>query len=122
MSLKKLESIGRYIFKNQQQHFSTGMTRSSTCLHSSISSDHSISKQIISDTGVNNIKEHIFSVAPMMEYTDTHMRRLYRMISKKSILYTEMITTNTLVRTDDPYRYLEASFPVEEPLVLQLGQ
>eukprot|EP00596_Hydrurales_sp_CCMP1899_P008911 CAMPEP_0119051404 /NCGR_PEP_ID=MMETSP1177-20130426/73030_1 /TAXON_ID=2985 /ORGANISM="Ochromonas sp, Strain CCMP1899" /LENGTH=345 /DNA_ID=CAMNT_0007030591 /DNA_START=381 /DNA_END=1418 /DNA_ORIENTATION=+ len=32
-----------------------------------------------------------------------------------------MITTNTLVRTEDPYRYLEADFTEEEPLVLQLG-
>ena len=33
----------------------------------------------------------------------------------------EMITTNTLVRTSEPERYLEANFGVEEPLVLQLG-
>ena len=32
-----------------------------------------------------------------------------------------MITTNTLVRTSEPERYLEANFGVEEPLVLQLG-
>jgi tRNA-dihydrouridine synthase A len=70
---------------------------------------------------VNNILQHKFSVAPMMEYTDTHMRRLHRMISAESVLYTEMITTNTLVRCDEPARYLEADFPAEEPLVLQLG-
>ena len=32
-----------------------------------------------------------------------------------------MITTNTLVRTSEPERYLESNFAVEEPLVLQLG-
>lgn len=70
---------------------------------------------------VENIKQHVFSVAPMMEYTDRHMRRLHRLISAESVLYTEMITTNTLVRCEDPYRYLEADFTEEEPLVLQLG-
>ena len=50
-----------------------------------------------------------------------HMRTLHRMISKEAVLYTEMITTNTLVRTMDPERYLESNFAIEEPLVLQLG-
>ena len=50
-----------------------------------------------------------------------HMRTLHRMISKETVLYTEMITTNTLVRTSEPERYLESNFAIEEPLVLQLG-
>ena len=32
-----------------------------------------------------------------------------------------MITTNTLVRTSEPERYLAANFGIEDPLVLQLG-
>ena len=52
---------------------------------------------------------------------DMHMRTLHRLISKETVLYTEMITTNTLVRTSEPERYLESNFAVEEPLVLQLG-
>ena len=32
-----------------------------------------------------------------------------------------MITTNTLVRTADPERFLEANFNIEDPIVLQLG-
>jgi tRNA-dihydrouridine synthase A len=70
---------------------------------------------------VHNDAQHLFSVAPMMEYTDVHMRHLWRLLSAESVLYTEMITTNTLVRCDDPARYLEANFAHEEPLVLQLG-
>ena len=34
---------------------------------------------------------------------------------------TEMITTNTLVRTNEPERYLESNFNIEDPIVLQLG-
>ena len=32
-----------------------------------------------------------------------------------------MITTNTLVRTQDPERFLESNFNIEDPIVLQLG-
>ena len=32
-----------------------------------------------------------------------------------------MITTNTLVRTNEPERYLESNFNIEDPIVLQLG-
>ena len=70
---------------------------------------------------VENIDQHIFSVAPMMDYTYAYQRYLQRLISAESVLYTEMITANTLTRTDMPERYLEAAFDVEEPLVLQLG-
>ena len=90
----------------------------STTIHH-VHSAHTSPDPLIKD--VNNIQQHTFSVAPMMEYTDTHMRRLYRMLSAESVLYTEMITTNTLVRCEQPERYLEADFAAEEPLVLQLG-
>ena len=94
-------------------------SKSTTIQHHHVHSAHTSHEPLIRD--VNNIQQHTFSVAPMMEYTDTHMRRLYRMLSAESVLYTEMITTNTLVRCDEPERYLEADFAAEEPLVLQLG-
>lgn len=63
-----------------------------------------------------------FSAAPMMEYTDAHQRKLMRLISRHSVLYTEMVTTNALVRNEeDPRRFLECDFDVEQPVVLQLG-
>ena len=33
-----------------------------------------------------------FSVAPMMDYTDRHFRHLFRLLSRESVLYTEMVT------------------------------
>jgi len=57
----------------------------------------------------------------MMEYTDMHQRHFMRLLSKHCTLYTEMVTANALVRCDDPVRFLEAEFGVEEPVVLQLG-
>lgn len=36
------------------------------------------------------------SLAPMMEYTDRHFRHLVRLISSKTLLYTEMVAANAL--------------------------
>lgn len=42
----------------------------------------------------------LFSVAPMMEWTDHHYRTLARIISKHAWLYTEMIATETIVHQE----------------------
>ena len=58
----------------------------------------------------------------MMEYTDRHQRYLFGLVSEKSVLYTEMVTTNALVHCEpDVHRFLESDFHRPNPLVLQLG-
>ncbi|MBM5786007.1 MAG: tRNA dihydrouridine(20/20a) synthase DusA, partial [Cyanobacteria bacterium K_DeepCast_35m_m1_288] len=37
-----------------------------------------------------------FSVAPMMDYTDRHFRVLMRQITRRSLLYTEMVVAQAL--------------------------
>ncbi|MDJ0689556.1 MAG: tRNA dihydrouridine(20/20a) synthase DusA [Xenococcaceae cyanobacterium MO_188.B32] len=59
------------------------------------------------------------SVAPMMERTDRHFRYLMRKITRYTLLYTEMITTQAIVH-GDRHKLLDFS-PEEKPLVLQLG-
>ncbi|MDJ0633991.1 MAG: tRNA dihydrouridine(20/20a) synthase DusA [Xenococcaceae cyanobacterium MO_188.B29] len=59
------------------------------------------------------------SVAPMMDRTDRHFRYLMRKITRYTLLYTEMITTQAIVHGDRP-KLLDFS-PEEKPLVLQLG-
>ena len=61
------------------------------------------------------------SVAPMMDYTDRHQRYLHRLISRQSVVYTEMVTANAILRTSDLDRQLLANIPFEDPIVLQLG-
>ena len=67
-----------------------------------------------------------FSVAPMMDYTDRHFRHLFRLLSKESVLYTEMVTANTLVddhgspRHGSGDRWL-AHDDAQEKTILQLG-
>ena len=40
-----------------------------------------------------------FCVAPMMGYTTPHARKLYRILSKRSFLFTEMIPSKTLLHS-----------------------
>lgn len=59
------------------------------------------------------------SVAPMMDWTDRHCRYLHRLLSRSSLLYTEMITAPALVR-GNALHLLDHS-PAEHPVALQLG-
>jgi len=60
-----------------------------------------------------------FSIAPMMEYTDRHERYFLRLISRRALLYTEMITAEAVIH-GDVQRLLGFS-PAEHPVALQLG-
>ena len=60
-----------------------------------------------------------FSVAPMMDWTTRHYRYLARILSRRALLYTEMVTTGALIHGDTE-RFLRHD-PAEYPLALQLG-
>lgn len=59
------------------------------------------------------------SVAPMMDRTDRHYRYLVRRITRQTLLYTEMVTTQAILRRADPR--LLAYHADEHPISLQLG-
>lgn len=59
------------------------------------------------------------SVAPMMDWTDRHFRFMMRQITKRTLLYTEMVTAQAVVFGDA--ERLLAFNPEEKPLILQLG-
>jgi tRNA-dihydrouridine synthase A len=59
------------------------------------------------------------SVAPMMDWTDRHCRYFYRLLSKNTQLYTEMITAKAILN-GDKNRLLDFNAG-ENPLTLQLG-
>ena len=58
-------------------------------------------------------------VAPMLDWTDRHYRYFARHITQHTWLYTEMVTTGTLLHGDVP-RHLRFD-PIESPIALQLG-
>ena len=61
----------------------------------------------------------LVSIAPMMDWSDHHCRFFWRLLTKETLLYTEMITTGALIHGDRE-RFLH--FNTEEhPVALQLG-
>ena len=60
-----------------------------------------------------------FCVAPMMEWTDRHCRHFLRLISRRTFLYTEMVTAEAVLYGNRE-RVLGFS-PEEHPVGLQLG-
>jgi tRNA-dihydrouridine synthase A len=60
-----------------------------------------------------------FSVAPMMDWTDRHCRFFHRLLTRRALIYTEMITTAAIVHGDRAR--LLGYDPAEHPVALQLG-
>ncbi|MET0605006.1 MAG: tRNA dihydrouridine(20/20a) synthase DusA [Beijerinckiaceae bacterium] len=60
-----------------------------------------------------------FSVAPMMDWTDRHCRFFHRLMSRRMLLYTEMLTTGAVIHGDR--ERLLGFDPAEHPVALQLG-
>ncbi|WP_291844523.1 tRNA dihydrouridine(20/20a) synthase DusA [Bradyrhizobium sp.] len=59
------------------------------------------------------------SVAPMMDWTDRHCRVFHRLLTRRSRLYTEMLTTGAILHGD---RVRLLGFDASEhPVALQLG-
>ncbi len=59
------------------------------------------------------------AVAPMLDRTDRHCRYFLRLLSRHTLLYTEMATTAAVLHGDRAR--LLAYHPTEHPLALQLG-
>ncbi|WP_444718808.1 tRNA dihydrouridine(20/20a) synthase DusA [Paucibacter hankyongi] len=55
----------------------------------------------------------------MLDWTDKHCRYFHRLLTRKTRLYTEMVTTGALLHGDQP-RHLDFN-PEEHPVALQLG-
>ncbi|NNC22827.1 tRNA dihydrouridine(20/20a) synthase DusA [Salinisphaera sp. USBA-960] len=58
-------------------------------------------------------------VAPMMAWTTAHQRYFMRQITRRALLYTEMVTTGALLY--GPRERALAINPIEHPVALQLG-
>jgi len=60
-----------------------------------------------------------FSVAPMMDWTDTACRRIHRLLSRHALLYTEMVTAQAVIHGNR--ERLIGFDAMEHPVALQLG-
>ncbi len=60
-----------------------------------------------------------FCVAPMMGYTTPYARKLYRILSKNSFLFSEMIATKSLIHSKSRENIIDNDF--NNPVALQVG-
>jgi tRNA-dihydrouridine synthase A len=68
---------------------------------------------------MQQIQAHRFCVAPMMDWTDSHCRVLHRLLTRRALLFTEMVTADAVLRGD---RKRLLGFDLcEHPVALQLG-
>src|SRR5450631_202194 len=68
---------------------------------------------------LKNQLSHRFAVAPMMEWTDRHCRFFHRLLTRRALIYTEMLTTGAILRGDRARLLGFDAF--EHPVALQLG-
>lgn len=64
--------------------------------------------------------DRTFSVAPMMDWTTHDYRAFARTLTRRALLYTEMVTTGAILHGSPRERFLGYD-EVEHPLALQLG-
>ncbi|MFL5050591.1 MAG: tRNA dihydrouridine(20/20a) synthase DusA [Xanthobacteraceae bacterium] len=65
------------------------------------------------------MKPHRFCVAPMMDWTDRHCRFFHRLLTRRALIYTEMVTTGAVLHGDRAR--LIGFDPFEHPVAIQLG-
>ena len=68
----------------------------------------------------NEFANYRLSIAPMMDCTDRHFRVLMRQITKKSLLYTEMIVAQALHYSKNRNKLLDFD-EIEHPISIQVG-
>lgn len=65
------------------------------------------------------VPPHSFSTAPMMKWTDHHWRMFARTLTKRALLYTEMLTAPALIHGN--IEQLTIHSEAEYPLAFQMG-
>jgi len=68
---------------------------------------------------MKKIIDRKFCVAPMMGYTTPYARNLYRILSKKTFLFSEMIATKTLIHSKNTQSIIANE--KQNPIALQVG-
>lgn len=65
------------------------------------------------------MEKAIISLAPMVDKTDRHFRYFLRGITKKTLLYTEMVSAQSIIKGDR--NFILDFDPIEKPIALQLA-
>ncbi|MFA0812511.1 tRNA dihydrouridine(20/20a) synthase DusA [Microbulbifer epialgicus] len=68
---------------------------------------------------MSEFSPHRFCTAPLLDWSDRHCRYMWRLMSKRARLYSEMVTTGAILHGDRE-RHLQFD-TTEQPVALQLG-
>ncbi len=68
---------------------------------------------------MTDYQPHRLSVAPMMDWSDRHCRYFHRLMTRRAMLYTEMVTAPAVIH--GPRDRLLGHHEAEHPVALQLG-
>ena len=74
---------------------------------------------VVQSGNSSKINHGRYSIAPMMDWTDTHCRVFHRILTRRALLYTEMVTTGAVIH--GPRARLLGHDASEHPVALQLG-
>ena len=77
-------------------------------------------REMIKESSHSINESYRFSVAPMMDYTDKHYRVMMRQITKRALLYTEMVVAKALYHSQKINHLLDYN-EIEHPISLQIG-
>ncbi|WP_289851929.1 tRNA dihydrouridine(20/20a) synthase DusA [Rhizobium sp. SSA_523] len=66
-----------------------------------------------------SLRDPVFAVAPMIDWTDRHCRFLHRQLTSKAVLFSEMVVADAIIH--GPRERLLGHHPAEHPVTLQLG-
>ena len=73
------------------------------------------------DGGPAGVDSHRLSVAPMLDCTDSHFRRLCRLLSKRTHLWSEMVNQDAVLYAHKTRPALLSHGTEEHPVTCQLG-
>ena len=73
------------------------------------------------DGGSTGVDSHKLSVAPMLDCTDSHFRRLVRLVSRRVHLWTEMVHQDAVIHAHETQPSLLSHGDEEHPMTVQLG-
>jgi tRNA-dihydrouridine synthase A len=76
-------------------------------------------KTLVAQIETTKMQQRRFCIAPMMEWTDRHCRFFHRLLTRRALIYTEMLTTGAVLHGDR--QRLLGFDPFEHPVALQLG-
>lgn len=93
--------------------------RARTCAGRGQSGVNGLDSRSVYNSPMPSLDSLRLSVAPMMDWTDSHCRVFHRLLAPHARLYTEMVHANAVIQGDRARLLLRDA--VENPVALQLG-